>query len=60
METKRKCILNLGIARELIAKGHRVVDVDMSHRRPGNVVFVFERTSDFDTNLAALSKRTGE
>lgn len=52
-----KCILSMRVARDLLAKGCKMIDVDTSTARPGNVVFIFEVDEHFNQALAEISQK---
>ena len=39
---RTKCILSLRVARRLLAKGHKLIDIEPSRKFKGQLVFVFE------------------
>lgn len=43
MQIKR--IVSLGVAQELVAKGHKIVEIKWSSRTEGRLVFGFEDTA---------------
>ncbi len=49
---KYKCILSLRVARGLIAKDYRLVDIQPSHKRLGKLVFVFENSEQLEKDLS--------
>lgn len=51
-----KCILSLRVARRLLAKGFRVIDVEPSRKIPGTLVFIFEGSSELDKVLLNLGR----
>ncbi|WP_186306512.1 DUF5659 domain-containing protein [Siminovitchia fortis] len=54
-----KCILSYRVAKHLLSKGFKIVDIDTSHKIPGNIVFIFERSEELNRELAEI-KRKGE
>lgn len=48
---KRKCILNIQFARQLISEGFKVIDVQTSRKLPGRVAFIFELTPELEKYL---------
>lgn len=56
---ERKCILSLRIARQLIAKGFAVVDLERSTKIPGKITFIFERTPALETALSEIQLQKG-
>lgn len=55
METK--CILSLKVARYLLSRGCKLVDVDTSSVRPGNLVFIFTVDDHFSKTLSEISQK---
>lgn len=51
-----KTILSMRIARELLARGHRVIDIRYSTKNPGAAAYVFENNADLEAYLSE-SKR---
>ena len=51
-----KCILSFRVAKHLLSKGCSIVDIETSHKIPGNVVFIFEDTPQLSAALSALPK----
>jgi hypothetical protein len=49
-----KCILSLRVARHLLAKGFRLIDVEPSRKFDGKLVFVFEDSEELRQELANL------
>lgn len=54
MTTNYKCILSLRIARHLLENGFRIIDIEPSRKIDGNLVFIFEDTSELRKELAQL------
>jgi hypothetical protein len=50
-----KCILSLRVARQLLAQGFRLIDVEPSRKLPGRLVFIFEDTAELNAALAQLN-----
>lgn len=55
--TKAKCIINPKVAKELIRKGHRIVDIKANKENSDKTVFVFEATEDFKKDMEEISNR---
>lgn len=51
-----KCILSFRVAKYLISQGCTVVDIDTSHKKAGNVVFIFEDGPKLSAALKSLPK----
>ncbi|MEH7456553.1 hypothetical protein V7183_04820 [Bacillus sp. JJ1127] len=51
-----KCILSLRVARHLLAKGFRIIDIEQSRKIPGTLAFVFERSAELEQELSTLRK----
>ncbi|WP_176525828.1 DUF5659 domain-containing protein [Bacillus sp. AFS001701] len=51
-----KCILSLRVARHLLAKGFRLIDVEPSRKINGHLVFIFEATPELLEELAKQGK----
>lgn len=51
-----KTILSMRIARELLARGHQVVDIRYSRDKPGTSVYVFENNPELERYMTE-SKR---
>ncbi|MEH7457960.1 hypothetical protein V7183_12160 [Bacillus sp. JJ1127] len=49
-----KCILSLRVARSLLGKGFRIIDIEKSKKIPGTLVFVFERSAELEHELSKL------
>lgn len=54
---KRKVILSLHIANELLEQGFRIIELRPSRTVRGNAVFIFEATNEFHRVLNDISKR---
>lgn len=52
-----KCILSFRVARHLLAQGFKIVDLDTSHKIPGNIVFIFEDSEPLRAELAKFDRR---
>jgi hypothetical protein len=50
-----KCILSLRVARQLLAQGFRLIDVEPSRKLPGRLVFIFANTPELNDALAQLN-----
>lgn len=57
MKQKTKVILSLHVANELIQQGFSVIEVKPSTKVKGNAAFVFESTSEFNQELAKISRQ---
>ncbi|RUL51111.1 hypothetical protein [Lysinibacillus antri] len=53
----KKCILSLGVARNLLSRGCRLIDVDSSTARQGKLVFIFIADDHFNRTLAEISHK---
>ena len=53
-----KCILSFRVAKHLLANGCRIVNIETSHKVPGNVVFVFEDTPELTAAMKSLPGKT--
>ncbi|MGN7409856.1 DUF5659 domain-containing protein [Sporosarcina sp. SAFN-010] len=51
-----KCILSFRVAKYLLAQGCKLIDIDTSHKVPGNVVFIFEQSQQLSKALSQLPK----
>lgn len=51
-----KCILSLRVARQLLANGFQIIDIEQSKKIPGTLVFVFEHTEALEQELSKLRK----
>lgn len=51
-----KCILSLRVARHLLTRGFRLVDIEPSRKFDGQLVFIFEDTSALRTELSKLQR----
>jgi hypothetical protein len=49
-----KCILSLRVARHLLTKGFRLIDVEPSRKFRGNLVFIFEDSDALRRVLAEI------
>lgn len=52
MQIKR--IMSLGVAQELVARGHRVVEIKRSSREEGRLIFGFEDTESLRKDFAII------
>lgn len=52
---KTKLIFNSFLAKQLLACGYRIVDLQKDHKRKNGVVFVFEETEAFIEDLRRLT-----
>ena len=55
-----KCILSLRVAKYLLGQGCTVVDIETSHKKAGNVVFIFKEGPELSAALKSLPKLTKE
>ena len=55
-DKKMKCILSFRVARFLLSRGFKIVDISTSSKIPGNLVFVFEQSEELNKALAELPK----
>lgn len=51
-----KCILSLNVARYLLSRGCKLIDVDTSSQRKGCLVFIFEVDEHFSETLSKYEK----
>lgn len=51
-----KCILSYRVAKHLLSRGFRIVDIDTSRKIPGNIVFVFEQSNALERELAKIRR----
>jgi len=51
-----KIIVNPTIARQLLHKGHAIVDIKPKKENKKETVFVFENTEQFKNDLTSISK----
>lgn len=51
-----KTIFSMRVARELLARGHRVVDIRYSTKKPGAAAYIFENSVELESYLTK-SKR---
>ncbi|MBU8730456.1 hypothetical protein KM915_10360 [Cytobacillus oceanisediminis] len=56
---KRKVILSMPIANELLADGFRIIELRPSRKFKGMAVFVFQVTDEFNRALSVIAKREG-
>ncbi|MDM5197866.1 hypothetical protein QUF79_07540 [Fictibacillus enclensis] len=56
MEEKYKCVLSLKVAKEFVAKGYELVDLEPSRRYPGKLVFVFRNTPELNAEFAKFKR----
>nr|WP_186324695.1 hypothetical protein [Paenibacillus bovis] len=54
-----KCILSYRVAKHLLSKGFKIVDLDTSYKIRGNIVFIFEQSEALERELAKM-KRKGD
>lgn len=52
---KTKLIFNSFLAKQLLACGHNIVDLQKDHKRKNGVIFVFEETEKFIEDLKMLT-----
>jgi hypothetical protein len=57
MDEKYKCVLSVRVAKELVAKDFKLVDIEPSRRYRGKLVFVFINTPELDAELAKFERR---
>lgn len=57
MKEKYKCVLSIRVAKELVAKGFDLVDMEPSRRYPGKIVFVFRNSPELDAALAKFERK---
>ena len=55
-----KLVFNAGVARQLIRMGLVVADIKKDRDNPDKTVFVFKRTSEFETAFAQINKEIAE
>ncbi len=51
-----KCILSLRVARQLLSRGFRLVDVEPSRKFDGHLVFIFDDTEELRTEILKLKR----
>ncbi|MBY6087006.1 hypothetical protein [Priestia flexa] len=51
MRRNRKCVLSLRVARQLIAKGYPVLDIEPSRKVGAGLVFIFENSKELQYEL---------
>ncbi|MCE7792634.1 DUF5659 domain-containing protein [Salipaludibacillus sp. CUR1] len=56
-ERTSKCILSLQVARKLMAAGFQCIDIDMSKKKKGNLVFVFEDSPELEQELNKIMQK---
>lgn len=52
-----KAIFNSYIAKQLLLKGNKIIDLQPDKRKYGSVIFYFEETSKLFDDLEKLSKK---
>ncbi|MBS4193483.1 DUF5659 domain-containing protein [Lederbergia citri] len=52
-----KCILSYRVAKHLLSKGFKIVDIDTSRKIPGNIVFVFEQSEALNYELEKITRK---
>jgi hypothetical protein len=57
MTTRHRCIMSLRVAKQLLAKGFVLTDLQPSTKRQGKLVFIFENTEALEQALAELSRK---
>lgn len=55
METK--LIFNSFLAKQLLSRGHQIIDLLKDHKRKDGVVFVFKETEKFKMDLKELTAK---
>ncbi|MFD1926951.1 hypothetical protein ACFSFY_02525 [Sporosarcina siberiensis] len=50
----RKTILSMRVARELLARGHRIIDIQYSRKDPGAAAYLFENSEELENYLTQL------
>lgn len=53
---KGKPIFNSYIAKQLVKKNHKIIDLQPDKNRPNATIFYFEETEQLKKDLVALSK----
>lgn len=54
---KTKLIFNSFLAKQLLSRGHQIIDLQKDHKRKNGVVFVFEETEEFTEDLKRLTSK---
>lgn len=54
---RNKCILNPTIARQLLHKGHVIVDIKPKKENPRETVFIFKDTEQFQKDLKEILEK---
>jgi Domain of unknown function (DUF5659) len=57
MTTKHRCIMSLRVAKDLLAKGFVLTDLQPSTKRQGKLVFIFENSEALEKALAEYSRK---
>lgn len=57
MNEKYKCVLSVRVAKQLVAKDFKLVDIEPSRRYSGKLVFVFLNTPELDLELAKFERK---
>jgi Domain of unknown function (DUF5659) len=52
-----KCILSFRVAKHLLAQGFKIVDIETSHKIPGNIVFIFKDSEELRAELVKFSRK---
>lgn len=52
-----KCILSFRVAKQLLAHGFRLVDIEPSHKIAGNICFIFEDSEALQRELAKFNRK---
>ena len=55
MDKKTKLIFNGFLAKQLLHKGHPIIDLLKDHKRPNGIICVFEETDEFIKDLSELT-----
>jgi len=53
---RKKAILSLPLAQRLLTRGHRLLYIEPSRRRPGMLAFIFEYSENLDDEITSYSR----